>query len=117
MINTHKYCINCENEVGEALRDSHDDFCSPECAEEYAANADPELLNRARNTNPDALPITQDSWTGNRTGYNSTTGNKNNGLPPNNEDAIASMLKIGGVSQADIDKVLQTKSSNESEPK
>lgn len=113
----HKYCINCEEQISnyDPVKNGITDFCSDKCSQEYAASCDTELLNRARNTNPDALPINNIEITSpwGRKRVITTDGS----LPPNSEDAIASMLKIGGVSQADIAKVLQTKSSNESEPK
>ena len=107
--NSSKFCINCEIEF-QPGENNNGDFCSDECADAFIKGADPELVSRSANTNPDALPITQDSW-------NRSPRTNSGHLPPSTPEAIASMLKIGGVSQADIDKVLQTKSSNESTPK
>lgn len=100
----HKYCINCEIEFMSG-ENNKGDFCSDECADAFIKGADPELIARSANQNPDALPITQDSWP-----PRTNTGH----LPPNTDEAITSMLKIGGVNQSDIDKVLQLGSQSKS---
>jgi len=113
-----KYCINCELEFmpGE---NNNGDFCSAECADAFNAKCDPVQLDKSRNTNPDALPTTELL-----SGIRPARTNMGH-LPPNTEDAIASMLRIGGVNQEAIAKVMATKtkadvntnSQNETDPK
>lgn len=120
-MNIHKFCINCEIEfqLGE---NNNGDFCSDECADAFNARCDPAQLDKSRNTNPDALPTNELL---NVTLANRAVRNLSGHLPPNTEEAIASMLRIGGVNQEAINKVMATKSKadvntnsqNETEPK
>lgn len=89
------HCINCE-ESFEIVKSDPADFCSAECAQEYAAKANPEVLQRESNTNPDALPNLAEAWNlPNSSAVNK--GRVNNAatgiLPPNTMEAISSLLQ------------------------
>ena len=95
---TQRYCINCEELL---FTNSEGDFCTQACADEYAASCDPRILELAREANPDAMPVKQEALSGFRS--------KGGELPPNTLDAVTSMLRIGGVKQDDIDRVMNIK--------
>jgi hypothetical protein len=110
-----KYCVQCEEKLSderEILMRS--DFCSQECADEYLSNADERILLNARESNPDALPISDAQLYGR--GIKSAITRPIDGhLPPSTLEAVQSLLQIGGVSKEDIDKVVSIDKANNKE--
>jgi hypothetical protein len=105
-----KSCVNCEQVIETA---TNSDFCSEACADEYAANCDPELLARASATNPDALPI-KDSLLSNPRAITGHPASALDGtLPPATLAAVQSILNIGAISKHEIAQAIKTNSQND----
>lgn len=100
-----KYCVNCEEAilVIEAYQGDIGDFCSDKCANEFINGCDPDLLARAQESNPHALPSFD---------VLSSPRINSGHLPPNTLDAVQSLLRIGGVSQEAIDNVVSIEKAN-----
>jgi hypothetical protein len=114
---SNKYCVNCESVIdtnsAEWQDSNHADFCSELCAQEYAANCDPELLARAAEINPDALPI-KDSLLSNPRAITGHPASALDGtLPPATLAAVQSILNIGAVSKHEIAQAIKTNSQND----
>lgn len=114
---TIKYCVNCENQITPSqtfIADTQcDDFCSQECADEYLSNADERVLLLARESNPDALPLSETAIKSPR--LNTGHSNSQSGILPGTLEAVQSLLQIGGVSKEDIDKVVSIDKANNKE--
>ena len=111
-----RYCINCEEPIPDELLKHSEDFCSPICKHEYNASADPEILARETNSNPDALPITTESWAKPARPTSNANSNKSGILPPNSIEAISALLQTS--SNSDIEQAVKNiskDSQNETE--
>lgn len=103
-----KYCVNCEEIILTASSPNYNDFCSQKCADEYLSNADERVLLSARESNPDALPVTDSNVL--------KLARTNSGqLPPSTLEAVQSLLQIGGVSRETIDNVINIDKGNNKE--
>lgn len=115
MITYHRYCINCEEVITHdslADKSTYDDFCSQKCADEYLSNADERVLLLARESNPDALPVTDSAIKSARTNSGHLTRPIDGSLPPSTLEAVQSLLRIGGVTPETIDNVINIDRAN-----
>lgn len=95
-----KYCVNCEEQIPPELLKHSEDFCSPACKSEYEQKADPVIVARSSNTNPDALPILDIPYSPRANGI----------LPSNTIEAISSLLQTSSKqSIADAVKIITDK--------